>query len=113
MSLSPSKTGFRFGGGNQRSLRKLKTLDPPPQESFICRDIDVGQADILLLIGLDFLDEHRLVVNTVDKVLEKRRITTKITSFMSWKAPFQRSLGHIFYSWGREDVCFTQAELVK
>ena len=104
-SLRPSLMTFIFGDGSCASLGELRIRIPLPNGSFLPLSIDVVDADIPCLLGLDLLDREGLVADNVENVLDSRRD--------HWKMPITRKHGHMFVEWGRQDIRFTKAELQK
>lgn len=65
--------------------------------------IDLVDADIPLLLGLDLLDNYKLVADNVDNVLRSK-------SF-GWTVPMIRAHGYMFVQWDLSEVMYTRAEL--
>lgn len=103
--LCPSLVTYIFGNGSCASMGKLELRLPLPDGQFLPLLIDVVDADIPFLLGLDVLDNERLVADNVSNVLESRRD--------KWKLPIKRKHGHMFVEWGQESIRFTKAELQK
>jgi hypothetical protein len=76
--------------GKQESLGSLKVILPTP-EPLINLEIDVVQADVPLLIGLDVLDGNGMTADTLNNVLK--------CPGRGWKIPFVRKLGHVYLEW--------------
>jgi hypothetical protein len=79
---------------------------PTPNESFMLLAVDVVDADISFLVGLDILDLFQLNVDTVQNQLRAPRA--------GWSIPIVRKNGHIYLEWKPEDrILFTKAELTR
>lgn len=65
--------------------------------------IDVVDADVPLLIGLELLDKHELVVDNVDNLL--------VSKLGGWTIPIFRTHGHLFIKWDAKEVMYTWTEL--
>jgi hypothetical protein len=84
----------------------MKIHLPIPNGSFIPIQVDVVDADVHYLIGLDTLDALGLNVLTVQNELECVN--------EGWRIPLVRKHGHLYMEPGREDkILFTRAELEK
>lgn len=105
LRLTKSEYAFRFGDGLYMSQGVLSVCLPTLDGSFILVRADVVHADVPLLIGLDFLDEEKLVANNVDNVLESRK--------HGWKMPLTRRGGHLFLKWDTSPTLHTRRELKK
>ena len=60
--------------------------------------------DVPLLLGLDFLDEYKMNVDTANDMLESKSHI--------WSLPLTRNLGHLYLEWDYETL-FTSEELRK
>ena len=102
---SPSRSEFKFGDGTFKSKGKIKVRIPTPDGSFIEIDIDVVEADVPMLLGIDVMDRERIVANNVTNyaVQEDGR----------WKMPLIRKFGHMYLVWKPNEILFTRPELVK
>lgn len=103
--MKPSRVQFRFGDGTYSALGSLKISIPTPQGSSISWNFDVVKADVPMLIGLDLLDEFKLVVNNVTNKL--MCLTQK------WSLPIIRQLGHLYLKWSFSRNLYTKTELKK
>jgi hypothetical protein len=54
-------TEFRFGDGTFQSLGSIPVRIPTPEGKFIKIEMDVVQADVPMLIGLEILDLESLI----------------------------------------------------
>jgi hypothetical protein len=102
--LKENMNVYRFGVGKQESLGSLKVILPTP-EPLINLEIDVVQADVPLLIGLDVLDENGMTADTMNNVLK--------CPGRGWKIPLVRNLGHVYLEWKYGNIFFTNTELTK
>jgi hypothetical protein len=79
---------------------------PTPNESFMLLAVDVVDADMPFLVGLDILDLFQLNVDTVQNQLRAPKA--------GWSIPLVRKNGHIYLEWKPEDrILFTKAELTR
>jgi hypothetical protein len=69
LKLTKCRTVFRFGVGDSKSRGILHMRIPTPNESFMLLAVDVVDADIPFLVGLDILDLFQLNVDTVQNQL--------------------------------------------
>jgi hypothetical protein len=88
--LKQNNNVYRFGVGKQKSLGSLRITLPTP-DSPIILEIDVVQADVPLLIGLDVLDQNGLTADTLNNSLK--------CPGRGWEIPLVRKLGHIYWEW--------------
>ncbi|CDF34787.1 unnamed protein product [Chondrus crispus] len=65
--------------------------------------VDVVDADVPLLFGLDLLDRHKLVADNTDNVL--------VSKIGGWQVPIVRAHGHMFVRWDLHEVMYTRTEL--
>jgi hypothetical protein len=75
---------FKFGDSVHISIGILPFNLIIPK-GVISLNIEVVDADVPLLIGLEFLNRHRLVINNVENMLEKRSTFSKGT--VDWTIP--------------------------
>lgn len=96
---------YRFGEDSQKSLGSIDIRIPVPS-SFICLKVDVVQADVPFLLGLDALDLCKFFYNNLTDEL--------ICPSLSWKLKVKRKLGHAYLEWKKEhQLLFTKSELIK
>lgn len=100
--LKPSHRTYRFGDGAHSSVGSLEIRIPIPGNRFFNWIFDVLNADIPMLIGLDFLDEHNLVANNVKNSL--------ISEMEGWSIPITRQFGHLYVNWEKQ-ILYTRSEL--
>lgn len=101
--LLPSPYSYKFGDGVRTSMGMLQVRLHIQQGFFLSFWIDVVDADIPLLLGLDLLDEHKLVADNVDNVL--------ISKVGGWRVPITDAHGHLFVRWDLYQVPYTRTEL--
>nr|AHF58602.1 polyprotein [Chondrus crispus] len=94
---------FRFGGNRARSMGTIVIRIPIPGNLYVELKVDVVEHDIPLLIGLDALDRFGLYVNNVQDML--------VHDNSRWTIPLERKKGHLYYTWGEDEVLFTVSEL--
>lgn len=66
---------------------------------------DVVDADIPLLIGLDYLDKENLLADNLSNKLNCEDKT--------WELPIKRIKGHVFVQWNLNTILFIKIELCK
>jgi hypothetical protein len=88
--LKENRNVYQFGVIKQESLGSLKVILPTP-EPLINLEIDVVQADVPLLIGLDVLYENGMTADTLNNFLK--------CPGRGWKIPLVRKLGHVYLEW--------------
>ena len=103
MKLRPSMKAFRFGDGVFNSLGTIHIRIPTPDGSFLFLDIDVVQANVPMLVGLDILDRYYLVPDNVENLLVNKKA--------NWKMPITRKFGHLYLEWDFSEVLYTKTEL--
>ena len=94
---------FRFGDGVFNSLGTIPIRIPTSDESFLFLDIDVVQANVPMLVGLDILDRYYLVPDNVENLLVDKKA--------NWKMPITRKFGHLYLEWDFSEVLYTKTEL--
>jgi len=100
-----SKFAFRFGNEVFASLGTIPVRIPTPDGSFLGLDMDVVEANIPMLVGLDVLDREKLVADNVqNKLVAKHR---------GWSLPITRKLGHMYVEWDFSSALYTKSELQK
>ena len=76
---------------------------PIPGNLYFELKVDVVEHDILLLIRMDALDRFGLyVINVPDMLLHDNALYTIL---------LERKKGHLYYTWGEDEVLFTVSEL--
>jgi hypothetical protein len=106
LALAESRTVFRFGVGVSKSRGILHMRIPTSNESFMLVAVDVVDADIPFLVGLDILDLFQLNVDTVPNQLRAPKA--------GWSIRLVRKIGHIYLEWKPEDrILFTKAEVTR
>lgn len=104
-NLRKSDYAFRFGDGLYSSLGTIEIRLPTPDGSFLAMEVDVVDAYVPLLMGIDTLDREQLVADNVENVLDSRRY--------GWKIPIARRNGHMYVQWNAKTLMFTRSELKK
>eukprot|EP00170_Pyropia_yezoensis_P002017 contig_8609_g2021 len=99
-----NKTGmvYRFGGGRHTCIGTVAMRILITDCFMILIEVDVVDVNVPLLLGLDFLDEHKMNVNNTTKML--------ICVNKGIQVPLVRKMGHIFFEWGT-DILYTFPEL--
>lgn len=101
--LAKSPFSYKFGDGVRTSLGRMYVRIRVRKGNFIGFWIDVVDADIPLLLGLDLLDKYDLVADNVDNVLRSK--------VFGWTVPMKRAHGHMFVQWDLREILYTRAEL--
>jgi len=102
--LLPSTTKFKFADQIAHSLGRLLVPVQTPAGTRSLQ-VEIVEADIPLLLGLDFMDNMQVMANTLENRLE---------SIEGWTLPLTRYDGHIYLEW--EDLyvtMFSSAQLRK
>ena len=103
-NLQRSQTRYKFGDGCRNRFGAMEIRLPTPNGSYVPIITDVVQADIPLLLGLDFLRKERLLLNYLTNELESWDY--------NWQLPLTDKFGHVFVEWRRlSRVLYTKAEL--
>ena len=98
-----SNHAFRFGDGCYPSIGNIPVRIPTPHNSFIHTLIDIVQANVPFLFGLDLLDGEKLVADNVrNQVISRRH---------NWTIPITRKEGHLYVVWNFSSILFTKTEL--
>lgn len=101
----PSSTELKVCDGVFKSLGTLPVRIPTPDVSFLLMSMDVVEADVAMLIGIDALDRERIFADNVSNCLVQRD--------GRWKLPIARKLGHTYLEWSSKHVLWTKAEIIK
>jgi Reverse transcriptase (RNA-dependent DNA polymerase) len=102
--LVRSNRRFRFADSTLPALGSMGIVLAAPDGSSLQFQVDVVDAGIPLLLGLDFLDHHGLYAQTVDNILVSAR--------SGWTLPLVRRGGHVFVNF-HASVCYNRAEVRK
>ncbi len=78
---------------------------PTPNCSFLKIKVNVVPADVPLLLGLDVLDNEKLVANNVQNELQ--------ATHHDWSMPLIRKHGHLYLTWNPKLILFTKSEIIK
>lgn len=105
-NLRESRVSFKFGDGTFQSLGKISIKIPTQSSNPLLIDVDVVEADVPLLIGIDILDKEKLVARNVHNVL---------WSFKEgWALPLTRKSGQLYIEWDdKSRIYFNKEELRK
>ena len=113
-NLQRSTMTFKFGDTVHKSLGLLTFHIAVPKISVIRTTVNVVNADVPLLLGLDWLDEHKLVIDNVQNRL--------ISSQRKWSVALHRKFGHLYLDWltrgeprktGVSEIHFTKSEVFR
>ena len=94
-----------FGDDYKPSLGTAEFRVPLPDNSYLPLRIDVVEADVPLLVGLDVMDREQLIADNCQNLLVSKR--------KNWSLPISRKHGHMFVEWDASSILFTEAELSK
>ena len=98
-------TIFKFGNSFHKSYGIVEIRIPIPSNFYLPILSDVVNADIPLLIGLDFLDKAKIYVNNLTNKL--------ICPSQNWSLKLERKFGHLLLEWDIKEIFFTRTELTK
>lgn len=102
---TPSNVTFRFGDTYYNSLGTIMIRIPTPDYTFLLIPVDIVNADVPLLLGLDLLDHHNLYADNTEKKLVCKKY--------KWSIPIIRQDGHLYITWKMKQNYYTRAELHK
>lgn len=105
LKLHHSPFSFKFGDSLRQSMGTLEFRLPIPSKGYLPIVADIVDADIPLLIGLDFLDREQLLADNISNKL--------ISRHDNWEIPIIRRNGHLFVTWNLKTILFTKSELFK
>lgn len=77
----------------------------PFNKGYLPIQADIVDADVPLLIGLDYLDREKLLADNISNQL--------ICKKQGWKLPITRRNGHMFLEWDTKTILFTKFELMR
>lgn len=103
LHLRPSPTKYKFGDGEKQCIRSVHVRIPIPNNRHIPIDIDIADADIPMLLGMDVMKSHRLLL--------KLGSLTVFSQQEQWTFPMHAHHGHIFIQWPPSSICFTHPGL--
>jgi hypothetical protein len=113
ITIRQRKVHFRFANDVKQSIGQLPISIPTPEGSIEIL-VDVVDAPVPFLIGLDILDEYKLVCNNVDNRLERRELCNGTESSIRWTIPIVRKGGHLFVECNRiSSVLMSDVQLLK
>ena len=117
--LKWSQNRFRFADTSYNSIGKVSLpLATPPSGPPIVVEMDVVNADIPALLGLNVLDREALMADTVANRLTRRSLVQNNGSFLyldKWHVPLLRSeSGHVYVEMDcPSSVMFRRSQLGK
>lgn len=103
-ALFSSTSSFKFGDVIHQSLGILTVRIPTPRNVVISVNVDVVDADILLMVGLRDLKQDGLLINYSKKRIKDTKHGCHI--------PITYKSGHILLTWNLHEACFTRQELL-
>ena len=95
---------FKFGNRCHIGLGRVEIRIPINGTYVLCPNIEVVDVDVPLLLGLDFLDEYKMIVDAANDLLESK--------IRAWSFLLTRKLGHIYLEWDY-GTFYTSEELLK
>lgn len=104
-SVRQSPFAFKFGNSVCNSLGILEFRLPLPNNGYLPISADIVNADIPLLIGLDYMDREKLLANNL--------VNKLICEEHGWELAITRRNGHMFVDWNVQRILFTKFELYK
>ncbi len=105
LETKASNFAFKFGDGCYKSLGTIPVRIPKPNNGYIEVRIDIVDADIPMIIGLDILDKETLLADNTENLLIHKK--------EGWKMPLSRKAGHLYLEWNYAEVLYTRSELQK
>ena len=78
---------------------------PILNHSFLKIIVNVVPADFPLLLGLDVLDNEKIVANNFQNELQ--------AAHHGWSMPLTRKHGHLYLTWNSKSILFTKSEIIK
>lgn len=117
LRLTQYRRSFRFGTTVHESLGTMTTIVPTPGGCFRIQ-IDVVEADVPFLLGLDALDAHRLQALSVTSQLEHVPIPSDNSiQSLGWRVPLKRRQGHLLWEFypirDAHEILYTRVQLEK
>lgn len=103
--FSPFSDGIQFWNFSLKKLGHDAVQGAVARKPYLSINADIVDVDIRLLIGLDFLDEERLVPDNLENKL--------ISKDHGWELPLTRRHGHMFLEWNFHTILLTKGELLK
>ena len=104
-TLKPSSTKFKLCNGVFSSLGTMQIRIPTLNHSFLKIKVNVAPADVLLLLGLDVLENEKLMANNVQNELQATN--------HGWSMPLTRKHGHLYLKLNSRSSLFTKLKIIK
>jgi len=105
LETKASNFAFKFGDGCYKSLGTIPVRIPKPNNGYIEVRIDIVDADIPMIIGLDILDKETLLADNTENLLIHKK--------EGWKMPLSRKAGHLYLEWNYAEVLYKEASCRK
>ncbi len=102
-TLKPTISKFKFSDGVFSSLGTMQIRISTPNNSLFKIKVNVIPANVPLILGLDVLDNEKLVVNSVQKEFQATNC--------GWSMSLTHKHGHLFLTWNSKSILFTKSEL--
>ena len=77
---------------------------PTTSSHFLHITVNVVDADVPFLLGLDNMKLYEMVLDTDKFILSSR--------LQRWNVPLNKTLGHLYYEWATQ-ILITETELMK
>lgn len=105
LSLRRSSFSFKFGNSICNSMGTLEFRIPLRTDGYLPIFADIVDADVPLLLGLDYLDREKLLADNLSNKL--------VCIDDGWELPIIRRNGHMFIDWNIRQILFTKFELYR
>lgn len=100
-----SNNFYKFGNDKQIAIGSINMRIPIVKTEMSTTTVDIVNAYVPFLIGLDFLDKHKMHINNVNNSLLCHTLDLYITLIRKNK--------HIDQEWGKNNILYTIQELLK
>lgn len=102
---TPSNSYFKFGDTVYPSIGRIPIRIPTPHGGTMEFNLEVVEANVPIILGLDLLDKEELYIYNIDNVI--------VHKYQGWTIPLQRKRGHLYITWNYQEVLYTKRELQK
>ena len=89
---------FKFGTQIHHAIWQLRIRIPVGPHAMILLLVDIIDANVPLLIGIDVMDRFKFYVHTVTNEV--------ICPHGQWKMPIRRNFGHAYLEWNPSQLIF-------
>lgn len=94
---------FKFGDTVYPSIGFIPIRIPTPHGTVMEFNLNVVEANVPIILGLDLLDKEQLYIDNIDNIL--------VHKHHGWSLPLQRKRGHLYITWNYKDILYTKREL--